>query len=880
LLLAEWDKLNWQTKLDLWRRSFGAFTDALFLQPQRWEDEMIQDIRYAVRMLRKHKGFTFVAVMTLALGIGSNMALFTVFDALVLKPLPLKEPERLVSLRGSDQSGGRQMLFSYRDYLDYRERNTTLSGLVAWIKAAVVLGDAPVGRADDSIAGAKYLYGQLVSANYFEVLGARMAMGRGFLPEEEQAPGAHPVIVLSHSCWQQQFEGDPNIIGKAIRLQSRQFTVVGVTAREFNGTTPETQAFWVPLMMRDQVIPLGLSEQRNAWLTERDANSFLLLGRLQPGVTAQQAQAEFSTIAQQLAQQSPGTERKTRILTKSSASFINLEAGQMPFLAPLLLAFALVLLIACANVANLLLARAAQRQREFGVRLALGASRWRLIRQLLSESLLLASIGGLAGLLIASWALRVLYVALLAHLPEFPPSFNLNLDYRIFGVTLLATMIAGIAAGLAPALQSSRPDLNATLKGEGSALGQHLSQSRLRNGLIVTQIAVSLALLIGTGLLARSLLRAQQMDVGFDARNLLAVSINLNTAGAESEPELKELRRVLATRLQAFPGVKSVSQAFRQPSSGQLASTQISITGHATTDDHSMRANYNFVSPEHFATLSIPLVRGRNFTTQEVNANAPVVVISEATAQKFWPNRNPIGQHLGIAAANSSESGAVREALAANIFPSYEVIGVVRDTRSGWVWEKNETYLYLPLRADSRLNHYLMLSFEGDSQQAMTTVRRQAETIDPRLSVVVQRTSDHIDSSLMPFRLMAMLAGVLGAIALLLASIGLYGVTSFVVTQRTHEIGVRIALGAQGGAIRRLFLQEGMRLTVIGLAVGLVGGAGIARLLTTVLIDVHPLDPLTFVGVPIFLVLIVLLAIYLPARRATQVDPLIALRHD
>ncbi|HZS06020.1 MAG TPA: ABC transporter permease [Blastocatellia bacterium] len=878
-LLAEWDRLDWKNKLDLLWRSTSAFWDALWLQPKRWEDEMVQDLRYAIRMLRKHKGFTVVGVITLALGIGANTALFTVFDALVLKPLPLKEPDRLVSLSGIDQSGGRHRLFSYLDYLDYRDRATTLTGLVAWNKAAVVLGDAPAGRDDLSVAGANYVFGQIVSANYFELLGAGMALGRGFLPEEDHLQGAQPVIVLSHHFWQQQFEGDPYIVGKTIRLQSRPFTVIGVTAREFIGTTPDTPAFWVPLMMRDQVIPPGLGEQRQAWLTERDADSFLLLGRLKPGVTPQQAQAEISTIAQQLAQHSFGTERKTRVVTKSSASFINLDARQVPLLVPLLLAFGLVLLIACANVANLLLARAARRQREFGVRLALGASRLRLIRQLLTESVLLSAVGGLAGLLIASWVLRVLYVALLARLPELPPSLNLDLDYRIFGITLLAAMIAGVAAGLAPALQASRPDLNATLKDEGSAFGQHLSQSRLRNGLIVTQIAVSLALLIGTGLLARNLQSAQQMNVGFDARNLLSVAINLNTAGAQSAQQQEELRRVLAARLRALPGVKSVSQAFRQPSSGQLASTPINIAGRASTDDRPMRANYNFVSPEHFETLGIRIVRGRSFTAQEAHANAPVVVISEATAQKFWPGQDAIGQHLGIAAAPGSERDAVRGTSAATIFPSYEVIGVARDTHSGWVWEKDETYLYVPLTPESRLNNYLMVRIEGDAQHALTAVRREAEAIDPRLSVV-QRTSDHVDDSLMPFRLLALLAGMLGAIALLLASIGLYGVMSFVVTQRTREIGVRIALGAQGSEVLRLFLKEGMRLTSIGLAVGLAGGIGISRLLATVLIDLNPLDPLTFVGAPSFLVLVVLLAICLPARRAARVDPLVALRHE
>src|SRR5262245_61836685 len=327
---------------------------------------LLQDLRYGARMLVKHPGFTLIAVLTLALGIGVNTALFTVFNALMLKPLPVKDPDSLVSFSGVDRNGGRRQLFSYLDYLDYLDRNTTLTELVVWSKAAVTLGGIQVGRDDLAVAGANYIFGQIVSANYFAALGAEMDLGRGFLPEEDRTPGTSPVIVLSHQFWQRQFDSDQRIIGKIIRLQSQSFTVVGVTAREFIGVTPETSAFWTPLMMRDQVIPLGLGENRR-WLTERDADSFMLLGRLKPGVAPQAAQAEMSVIAQRLAQQYPGENRKTRVAPKSNASFINLEAKQWPLIVPVLIAFGLTLLIACANLANLLLALAALRQKEIGV---------------------------------------------------------------------------------------------------------------------------------------------------------------------------------------------------------------------------------------------------------------------------------------------------------------------------------------------------------------------------------------------------------------------------------------------------------------------------------------------------------------------------------
>jgi predicted permease len=433
-------------------------------------------------------------------------------------------------------------------------------------------------------------------------------------------------------------------------------------------------------------------------------------------------------------------------------------------------------------------------------------------------------------------------------------------------------------------LQASRPDLTSALKDEGSILGRHLSQSRLRNGLVVTQIAMSLTLLIGAGLLARHLQKAQTIDVGFEPQNLISVAVKLDVAGAQSAQRMGEVRRLLAERLRALPGVKSVSQAFRQPSSGQLSSTQITIAGRAAPDDRRLWANYNFVSSQHFETLGIRIVRGRSFTEQEANANAPVVVISEATAQKFWPGQDAIGQHIGIAAAISAinlDGDAARGPLEATVFPSYVVIGVARNTRCGWVvWDKDETYLYMPLGPDNRLGAYLLIRAAGDAQRVMDAAPGEAVAIDPRLSVIVRRTSDYIAEHMTPFRGMALTAGALGALALLLASIGLYGVMSFVVTQRAREIGVRVALGAQSGEVARLFLKEGLRLTAIGIAVGLAGAVGVSRLLAAALVDLSPFDPLAFGGASLFLTLVALLATYLPARQAMKIDPITALRFE
>lgn len=856
---------------------------------------MFNDLRYAVRMLMKNPGFSAVAIITLALGIGANTALFTVFDVFVLKPLPLKDPGGLVNIRGIDQRGSQMNLFSYLDYLDYRDRNTTLSGLIAMNKVAVAVGEVRSGRDDLSVMRDEtgYVFGQIVSANYFSVLGAEMALGRGFLLEEDRTPGTHPVVVLSHYFWQRQFNGDPSIIGKTIKLQSQPFTIIGVTVREFIGTSPDAPACWLPLMMRDAVISAGRWNHKR-WLTERDADSFTLLGRLKPGVSQAQAHAELSVVAQQLAEQHSAKDRKTGVRVKSSPGFIALAEDDWVNLIPLPLAVALVLLIACANVANLLLARAAMRQREIGVRLALGASRWHVVRHLLTESALVSVVGGLAGLLLAMWTLSTLYPIILSRLPipaVMRDSITLNLDpdYRIFGFTMLISLIAGIVAGLAPALQASRPDLTSALKEEGSTFGYHLSQSRLRKGLIVTQIAVCLMLLIGAGLLVRNLLEARKIETGIESKNLFSVVVNLISVDQEYLLKQTELRRQLAGRLRALPGVKSVSQALRQPLTGVPASTPITIAGQDGSDGRPLRANYNFVSPSYFETLGIPVARGRSFTEQEVNSNAPVVVISEATVRKFWPGfrdvGEAIGQDIGIGAAALSKDEDNQRTYrigdeAVTTFPSYEVIGIARDTRSGWVWQKDETYLYVALRPDHHLGEYLMVKTVGDPRGIMAMVRSEAEALDPHLTVAMQRTEENLDVQMTPFRVVAMIGSVLGLLALLLASIGLYGVMSFVVTQRTRESGIRVALGAEPRDVVTLFLKQGLRLIIVGIVIGLVGGAVISRLLAAALVNLSPLDPVAFGCVSVFLMGVALLACYLPARRATKVDPMVALRYE
>ena len=853
-------------------------------------ETLFQDLRYGARMLLRKPGFTLIAVCTLALGIGVNTTLFTVYNGFVLKPLPLKDPDRIASLSGRDPEGRQRRLFSYLDYLDYRDRNTVFSGLVAWNKLTAPFGDQVAGVDESPLFPANVGFGQLVSGNYFSVLGAEMALGRGFVPEECTTPGTHPVLVLSYICWQERFNSDSQIIGKTVKLAGQPFTIIGVTARGFVGTEPDSPQFWVPLMMRDQLVRSGgWNYQR--WLTGRDADSFVLVGRLKPDRTHEQAQAEMNVIAEQLAQVYPDSQRQRFIRVSSGATFIQIEDSLMLLVVPLLTAVGLILLITCANVANLLLARAASRQREIAVRLALGASRWRVIRQLLTESLLLSALGGAVGLLLTIWTLGALYPVVLAQLPiprALVEQFVLNLepDYRIFGFALLVSLLAGVAAGLAPALQASRPNLNSALKDEGSTFGAHLSQSRLRNTLVVGQIAVCLTLLIAAGLLVRNLLGVQRIDTGLVTKNLFTLHTRLQTVREDPVRE-GELRRQLAARLRTLPGVKAVSQADQQPLTGAPRTTPITIAGSEQPAARPLQANCNFVSAEYFQTLGLRITRGRSFSEEEARVKAPVVLISESTVRRFWPDirdlSEAIGKQIGIGVAAARNEVSPN---AAPNFPQFEIIGITNDTRQGWIWQRDETFLYIPLGAPTKdANHaasgdYLIVSAAGDAAELLATARNLASAVDANLFVVPRRVEDSLAFQLAPFKAVALLSGLLGALALLLASIGLYGVMSFVVNQRTREIGIRMALGAQAGDVIRLFLRQGAKLIVIGVGLGLAGGAAISGLLAVVLVDVGPFDPLVFCVVAAFLTIVALGACLAPARRATKMDPMIALRYE
>jgi predicted permease len=846
-----------------------------------WLESLFQDIRYGVRMLRKQPSFTLIAVLTLAFGIGVNTGLFTVFNALVLKPLPIKDADSFVAVRGvAPQAGqGARYLFSFPDYQDYAARNQTLSGLTLMSEVGATLGienrESGAPREEFGVVNC-----QLVAANYFSVLGAEMALGRGFLPEEERTPNTHPVVVLSYYFWERSLNRDPQVIGRTIRISGQPFTIVGVTNQEFIGTEFIRPVCWLPLMMLEALRP----ERGANWVTDRTLSSFYMYGRLKPGVTVAQAQAELSHLTAQLAQAHPDMRtdepRNTAVQLTRAPTFTTNDneddAGDILLVLPL--SVALVLLIACANVANLMLARAANRQKEIATRLALGATRGRIIRQLLTESVLIALAGGVLGLLLAWWALSVLYPLLLAQVPipaVFRASLALNLapDYRIFGFALLMALMSGVTAGLAPAWQASRPNLTSAIKGEGSVFGEHLSQSRLRNALIVTQLAFSLVLLVSAGLLVRNLQKLQTVDTGYETARLFTIEADLGLAPAA---QTEALRQQLELRLRALPDVQAVSRTSHAPLEGGAQRAFVTLPGHGDAQNMPM-ARFARVSSTHLATLGVPLLHGRNFTEQEAASDARVAVISAATVRKYWPQFNDLSQAIGQSLSVQTEFGEAPNPAA---FPVYQVIGVTGDLRTGVVFYPDGPFIHLPFQPGKSGDQYLLVRTRSDASRVMATIYTETAALNPNATVAMRATAENVDMQNMPFRVAANLALVLGLIALALAAIGLYGVMSFVVAQRTREIGVRVALGAQPRSILNLFIKQGMRLIAVGIVLGLLGGAVIARLLALILVDLSPFDPLTFGGVSLCLTLVALLATYLPARRATRVDPMIALRHE
>ena len=842
----------------------------------RWLEDLWQDLRYASRLLRRSPVFTLVAVLTLALGMGATTAILTLVNAFALRPLPVPDPGSIVHVWMETDGGERLPLFSYRDYLDYRKRNHTFAGLVASNKVAPVLGNAPPGPAshDESTLapGYQYAFGQIVSANYFEILGATMSLGRPFSSDEDTVPGARPVVVLSYSFWRRRLQADVGIIGKTIQLSGTPFTVVGVTAPGFVGAEPQVPDFWAPIMMRDALVQGWLA---HTWYSDRNAPCLTLLGRLRPGTSREAAQADLSVIGQQLATRDPSRLNRppVRIRVTSGATFFDLS-DYRPLVIPLFLAVALVLLVACANVANLLLSRAAARRREISLRLSLGSSRARLIRQLLTESVLLALLGGASALALSLWSIRAAYPVILNSLP-LPAGFAATLvfnpqpDARVFALTLLLSLATGILFGLAPALATSHTEPASGLKGDSPA-DQPLNRSRMRNSLVIIQVATSVVLLISAALLVRSVRRLSNIDIGLSTKNVFSVSAGLSVKRDAQRDS--QLRRDLLLRLKSLPGIVAVAGARRAPLTGALPAAQVALpAAHSLANSTPQSASYNLVSPGYFAALQLPLVRGRIFTQQEAERNLAVVLVSEAAARRFWPGEEPLGKRITLGSPGRDV-----------FLPDREVIGVVRDARSAFVWRQDDALLYYPAAAADQDANYVLLRVAGaaHTRSIEQLVRREARLIDRNLAVSVRRVDDSLDYQMAPFRACAALAATLGGLALLMASIGLYGVISYLAGQRTREFGIRLALGATRRQLLELVLQSGMRLVLVGTAAGATAAALVSRLFASVLIDLSPLDPLAYAIVALLIAAVALGACLVPARRAARIDPIVALRYE
>jgi macrolide transport system ATP-binding/permease protein len=818
-------------------------------------ESIIKDLKVGMYMLLKHKGWSAVALLSLALGIGANTAIFTFINALVARSLPVAEPERLAQVL-TNQIG----VATYPDYVYHRDYNQVFAELAALEKTPLLL------------ASGDQVNGKLVSGNYFTTLGISAAQGRTFLPEEDRTPGAHPVAVVSHSFWQGRLRGATDFTNQTLTLNGRSFVVVGVLPERFKENFFAADVF-VPLMMYQQLVPEGgpLSDAGRV-------SSLMEFGRLKPGVSWQQAEAAMVALDRQLEQQTPAAQRI------AGRKLALAQPGELPpiFKSPifsfagfLLFSAGLVLLIACANVANMLLARAETRRREIAIRLTLGASRWRLIRQLLTESLLLSCLGGALGLLLAFWMTRALL--LLKPPGDYTIPLNLNPDYRVLGFTLLLSLVTGVLFGLAPALQASNPDLVSALKGiasftprrsrranPGSVLGNRrwdepvrlrneLRRINLRQLLLVAQVTISLALLVTAGLFFRSFLNARSIDPGFETKNVLLVKINLRQHGykaSQTQPFFQKLQE----RVAALPGVQSASMAGRVPLG---IGWSFAYLNPPRPGEAPIRVAFNSIGPDYLKTMGLMLVRGREINQQDVEVDRAVLLINETMANQYWPGEDPVGKQLG----------------------KPEIIGVVKDIKYFTLGEPPRPFVYLPHTGG--LNSTLHIRTAGPPEQIAAAVRQVVQDIDPKLSSTeIKSISEHLQLALFIPRMVSTLFGAFGVLALLLSATGVYGVAAYFANQRTHEFGVRLALGAQSRDIIKLVLRQGLRSVLIGICIGAVVTFVFTGFISILLYDVSAVDPLIYTLIVLLLTGVALLASYMPARRATKVDPVSTLRRE
>ena len=818
-----------------------------------------QDLRGGLRMLKKSPGFTFVAVLSLALSIGANSAIFTIINAVFLHPLPVEVPSRLAELFTRDTitfnaNANFQLTgTSLPNYEDYRDQNNVFSGL-ATVTFAIPLNWG--GQAEP-----QQLNASLVSGNFFDVLGVKPYRGRTFIPDGDKKIGGNAEVVLSYSLWARKFGSDDKFIGQTITLNGTPYTVVGVAPPGFKGIVSlgRPDLLWIPITMRDYVLTGQLkdleSNRRFRWLS--------IVGRLKPQVDIAQARAAMKTVAAGLEKEYPRDNKgRTAELFPLNESALGINQRQQFSLAGgvLMSVVGLVLLIACVNLANLLLAQASKREKELSIRAAMGAGRARLVRQLLTESTVLSLLGGLAGLVVAYWGRNVLW----SFRPPFlvDGSIDLSFDARVLGFTMLISLFTGLIFGIIPAIKASGTDINEVLKtgGRGGALGW--THNRLRGLLVISEIALALVALVGSGLFLRSMQNAQQFNPGFESQNLLQMNFDLGALRYDADHGQQFFRDAIE-RAKTVPGVVSASVSSNGVFGGGFAGTIFREGEQTDPNNRGTLVNFDDVTPGHFETMRIPLISGRDFTDFDREKTTRVAIINEAMAKAIWPGQEPLGKRFAI----------VKEP------ELLQVIGVVGTTVVGQIGEDPQPTAYLPMRQQYSPFATLVVRTNSNPEPLIGAVRTQVQQIDKNLAFTNAQTVQQIlGQGLWAARMGAALLGLFGALALILASIGIYGVLAYSVAQRTSEIGLRMALGAQPRQVLGLVLRQGMLLAVIGAAVGIVVALPVARMAAGLLYGVSATDPLTYAGITLLLMAVALLACYLPARRATRIDPLIALR--
>jgi len=827
-----------------------------------WLETLWQDLRYGFRQLRKSPGFTAVAALSLALGIGANTAIFSLTDAVLLKMLPVKQPDKLVTLKKVGFRGD-SMDFSYPLFSRLRDDNQVFAGILA---------TSGVSRATMRVEGDaseqnEYAARETISGGYFSTLGVPALLGRTFTAEDDRPPGGQSVAVISYGFWRRRFALDPAAVGKTISLNGVPCTIIGVTPPEFFGVEVGAAVdVWTSLTQVTR--PSSLNDPGGNWLR--------VIARLKPGVTEQQASADGarifqSTLAERVSSINDPTTRReflaqTIALDPAGNGLSQLRNQFSQPLKILMTIVGLLLLITCANIANLLLARAEMRASEIAVRLALGASRLRLIRQLLTESVMLATLGACLGLFFAVWGRNLLVTSIPRG--NLPLTLGPVLDLRMLGFTAAVALGVGIMFGLAPAMRATRVDLTTALKDAARAVSGGVRPLRLGNALVVVQVALSLVLLTGAGLVVRSLQRLQKLDAGFDRRNVLTFGLEL-PRGYKDDQVFNLSRQILA-RIKNLPGVHAASFSFPGPFLSGRYNREFSVEGYAPRPGENMALDCLLVMPEFFEALGIMPQQGRTFTPQD-NANAPkVAVINESMARYFFPQQNPLGKRIGFMGEDPRSAS------------SYEIIGVVRDARYRGLRVAAPRIVYVPtLQVSNPRVSTFIANTSGDRAQVIATLRREAQAADRNVALRdVKPLEEKVDEYLFQERTVAKLAGFFSLLALSITCLGLYGVLAHAVDRRTHEIAIRIALGGRPRDVLRLVVRQGVWLTLIGAGLGLVGTFGVTRLLRSFLFDVSPTDPATFAGMTLLLVSVALIASYIPARRATQVDPLVALKYE